>query len=191
MTVVGHSAVASRPEAAGGEALPWRPLATILTVIVIALTAFFGPRLIKRPLLASLIEERFCPGLRMECRVAGPIHLRLLPYPVIEAKALTVALHDGKIRLSAPRVVAELRALPLILGRISVNHLDLSQAVIDIAAPPQGTRLFASADGAGTALMKAIIAAEGAGDRLTRISLDDLRMVLRPNPRRVISPSRA
>jgi AsmA protein len=75
--------------------------------------------------------------------------------------------------------VAELRALPLLAGRVSIDHLNLSRAEIDIVAPPGGMRLFASADGAGSALVDAIAAADRLGDRLTRIGLDRSRLVIR------------
>ncbi|MFI4997500.1 MAG: AsmA family protein [Hyphomicrobiales bacterium] len=160
------------------EAVPWQPIVTIVIAVLVAAVALVGPRLVSRSFLASLLEQRLCPGLDIECRVTGPIHVRLLPYPVIEAKALTLAAPGRKITISAAQAVAELRALPLLLGRLSVNHLDLVGAAIDVAAPEGGMRLFASADGAGTALMDAVIAADRAGDRLTKISLDRSRIVL-------------
>ncbi len=179
MTTFGETARMPRRAIVGREAMPWRPLVSLALLALLAAIGLIGPRLIGRPFLVSLIETRLCPELRIECRVAGPLHVRLLPYPVIEAEGVTLVAPERKLAASAVGVVAELRALPLLLGRISIDHLDLSRASIDIAAPPGGMRLFASADGAGTALMDAVIAADRQGDRLTRISLDQSRIQLR------------
>ena len=179
MTTLEPAARVAAPVAAPAEPFPWRPVTAILVALILLAGAYFGPLLVERPFLASLIEARLCPELHIECRVAGTIRLRVLPYPVIEAKSLTLSLPGRKLVLSADEAAAELRALPLLAGRVSVNHLSLTQARIEIAAPVGGTRLFASAEGAGTALIDAIIAADRLGDRLTRISLADSRVLLR------------
>jgi AsmA protein len=180
MTALDDATQGRRPaSAAASEPMPWRPIVAVVTVILLAAAAFIGPTLFGRPFLASLIEGRLCAALRVECHVAGSIRARLLPFPMIEMDEVTLALPERKVTLSVPHVAAELRALPLLFGRLSVNHLDLSQATIEVAAPPGGMRLFASADGAGTALVDAIITADRQGDRLTRIGLDRSRVMLR------------
>jgi AsmA protein len=180
MTALGEAERASRPAIArGAEPAPWRPIAIIAFAAFAVAAALIGPQLFERPFLASLIEGRVCKEARVECHVTGPISARLLPFPMIEIDELTLTFPDRKITVAAPHVAAELRALPLLFGRLSVNHLALSGAAIEIAAPPGGMRVFASADGAGNALMDAIIAADRGGDRLTRISLDRSRILLR------------
>jgi len=170
------------------DSVPWRSIGAVLAIILGLAAAILVPRLAPRAALAALVESRVCPELGIACRVTGPIHARLFPYPAIEAKGLSLSLPDGKTTLSTARIVAELRALPLLIGRLRVNHIDLAGAEIDIAAPPGGLRLLASADGAGAALVDALIAAERAGSRLTEISLDRSRIVLHSEaPRRSLA----
>jgi len=166
------------PPAVGPEAMPWRPLLVILLVLLVGAVAIVGPRLVSPALLAALVQSRLCPELGIECRIDGPISARLLPFPAIEASAVHISVPQRKVVVSADRIFAELRALPLLAGRISVNHLELSHAVIGIAAPPGGMRLFTTAEGAGNALVDAILAAHRQGYRLTRVSLDRSRVTL-------------
>src|ERR1700736_2677091 len=101
MTALGDAAQGPRPTVAGAEPVPWRPLVAIALAILVIGAAFIGPRLFGRPFLASLIEGRLCPELRIECHVAGPISARLLPFPMIEMDELTLAFPQRKITLSA------------------------------------------------------------------------------------------
>jgi AsmA protein len=179
MTALDDTRQAAPSDHLDREPMPWRPLLIGAAAILLAAVALIGPRLVSRTTLASMIETRLCGGFGVECSLAGPIHVRLLPYPMIEAKGLTLTIPQAKATVRAARVEAELRALPLLLGRISVNHLDLAGAEIDIAAPPGGMRLFASADGAGAALVDALVGADKLGNRLTRISLDSSRILIR------------
>jgi AsmA protein len=179
MTTLSDSPQASRADLARLEIAPWRQVVAGAIVLVVVAIAIIGPRLLSRSFLASLVENRLCVELGVECHVAGPIHARLLPYPAIDARGLRLALPDGQADIHAAHAVAELRALPLLTGRISVDHLDLAGAEIDIAAPPGGMGLLASADGAGAALVEAAAAADRTGNRLTRIGLDSSRLVVR------------
>ncbi|MFI5012398.1 MAG: AsmA family protein [Hyphomicrobiales bacterium] len=178
MTTLIDSTQGPRRELADFGSRPWPRIAVTAVLVLIITSAIIGPRLASRAALAAFVENRVCPELGVECRVTGPIHARLLPYPVMEAKGLRIALPDRKAAISAAGVTAELRALPLLIGRISVSHLDLAGAEIEVAAPPGGMRLFASANGAGAALADAIIAADRKGDRLTQLSFDRSRIVI-------------
>jgi hypothetical protein len=179
MTALGEMERASRPAVSGQEAIPWRALISIAVIMILGAAAAIGPRLVSGPFLASFVEARLCPELRVECEVTGPIHVRLLPYPVIDARGVKLAAPERRLSVSADHVVAELRVLPLLFGRASVDHLALADAAIEIAAPSGGMGLFASADGAGTALVDAVIAADRQGDRLSRVDLDRTRILLR------------
>lgn len=177
MTILSDSRQAARGESL--EALPWRQLLGGTIVLVLAMLGMLGPRLFSQASLASFIERGACAELRAHCRVSGPIRAHLFPYPAIEAQDVTLALPDGRMEIHAAEARAELRALPLITGHISVNHLDLERAEIDLVAPPGGMRLLISANDAGATLLEAIAAADLAGNRLTRIGLDHSRLVIR------------
>jgi AsmA protein len=177
MTTLSDSGHGARGESL--EALPWRQLLGGAIVLVLAMLGTLGPRLFSQASLTSFIERGACAELRAHCRVSGPIRAHLFPYPAIEAQDVTLALPDGRLEIHAAEARAELRALPLITGRISVNHLDLERAEIDLVAPPGGMRLLTSANDAGAALLEAIAAADLAGNRLTGIGLDHSRLVIR------------
>jgi AsmA protein len=177
MTTLSDSRQATRGESL--EALPWRQLLAGAVVLALAVLGAFGPRLLSQASLAAFIERGACAELHAHCRVRGPIRAQLFPYPAIEAQDVTLALPDGRTEIRAAEARAELRALPLIAGRISVNHVDLERAEIDLVAPPGGMRLLTSANDAGAAFLEAIAAADLAGNRLTRIGLDHSRLVIR------------
>jgi AsmA protein len=179
MTTLSDSTQGPRTDLATLTAVPWRPLLGGAIVLLVAALGIAGPRLISRSFLASFVENRLCAELGARCRVSGPIRAQLFPYPAIEAKEVSLSLADGQAAVRATHALAELRALPLIVGHVSVNHLDLDGAEIDIWAPAQGMQLLASANGAGAALMEAIAAAERSGNRLTRLGLDRSRLVIR------------
>ena len=134
MTTLSDSRQATRGESL--EALPWRQLLAGAVVLALAVLGAFGPRLLSQASLAAFIERGACAELHAHCRVRGPIRAQLFPYPAIEAQDVTLALPDGRTEIRAAEARAELRALPLIAGRISVNHVDLERAEIDLVAPP-------------------------------------------------------
>ena len=178
MTAIGHRGVAATAGQLGREAMPWRPLLIGAAALVILSAAWYAPRLISRERLAAMIETGLCRDNGIECRLDGPLDVRLLPFPMIEASEVTLTHAQTKARIHAAHVGAELRALPLLIGRVSVNHLDLAGAKIDIQAPPGGMRLFASADGAGSALVDALVGADKLSNRLTQVSLDGSRIMV-------------
>ncbi|MBW0005384.1 MAG: hypothetical protein JO216_18070 [Hyphomicrobiales bacterium] len=161
------------------EAMPWRQLLGGAIVVVVAVLGTLVPRFFSPASLASLIENGACAELHAQCRVNGPIRAHLFPYPAIEARDVAFVLPSLRMEIHAAEARAELRALPLIVGRISVNHLDLEKAEIDLVTPPGGMRLLASANDAGAALLESVAAADLAGNRLTRIGLDHSRLLIR------------
>ena len=177
MTTVSESRQMTRGE--GLEVWPWRQVLGGVIVLVLAMLGTLAPRLFTQASLAALIERSACAELRAQCRVSGPIHAHLFPYPTIEARDITLVLPGGRAEIHAAEANVELRALPLITGRLSVNHLDLERAEIDIVAPPGGMRLLTSANDAGAALLEAVAAADLVGNRLTRLGLDHSRLVIR------------
>ncbi|MBV9751825.1 MAG: AsmA family protein [Hyphomicrobiales bacterium] len=177
MTTISRSSQEARAE--NLEIAPWRQLAGGALVLIVATLGILAPRLFSQATLASFIEKGACAELGAECRVSGPIHAHLLPLPAIDAQEVTLSLPDGRVAIRAAHATAELRALPLIAGRISVNHLDLEGARIDLLAPAGGMRLLTSANDAGAALLESIAAADRAGNRLTRVGIDRSRLVIR------------
>ncbi|MBV9114325.1 MAG: hypothetical protein JOY67_16035 [Hyphomicrobiales bacterium] len=161
------------------EAAPWRQLVGGAFVLIVAVLGTMTPRLFSQATLASFIEKDACAELGAHCRVGGPVRAHLFPYPAIDVQEVTFSLDNGRMAIHAAHAMAELRALPLIAGRISVNHLDLEGAQIDILAPAEGMRLLTSANDAGSALFEAIAVADRAGDRLTRVGVDHSRLVIR------------
>jgi AsmA protein len=178
MTAAEEAATHMRAEAARLER-PWlRPLIILTLAVVVAGAAHIWPRLASRTFLASVIERDVCPEIGVSCRVVGPVHLSLLPYPAIEAKGLIVSAGDGQAELTAALAIAELRALPLLVGRLSVNHLDLSGARIELTAPRAEMRLLASADGAGAAMLDGMVSAARIRHRLTWVTISRSRLIV-------------
>jgi uncharacterized protein involved in outer membrane biogenesis len=178
MTALNEAQPGIRAKARPGDREWFKPLITLAAVLVVAMAAHFGPRLVPRSLLASVIEKDVCPQNGIDCHVVGPVHLSLLPFPAIEAKGLMASAVAGQAGMSAARVVAGLRALPLLIGQLSVDHLDLTEARFEFTVPRAGMRLLDRADGAVTALLDRLVSAARIRHRLTRIAIAHSRLII-------------
>jgi hypothetical protein len=146
----------------------WPVLGLVALAVLIA-AALVGPFFIANSSLAAFVEKGVCPEFGATCHVEGELHVRLLPYPAIDAAGLTAKLDGGRVSIAAEQASAELRVLPLLLGRFTISQLNLGGARIEVAAPPEGMRLLATADDAGAALLDEMAVLDGVRDRPSRI----------------------
>lgn len=145
-------------------------LTALAVLLVLALTAaLVGPLWVDWTAHRGAIEHRLSEALGARVTVAGPLKLRLLPSPRLEAERLAVAGRDSADpALRAARARFELAAAPLIKGALRFVEARLDRPEIDLAA------------GAGGSLvLPALAPAEAARVALESLELSDATLRLR------------
>ena len=112
-------------------------------VVLVIVAMLFAPDLIESDPLKGHIERQIERETGLDARISGRANLALLPYPRIKAEGLS--LHDGAGRRVARVAVlrGEIRALPLIGGRVDITAWTLSDAEIEVEVDRDGRSSWA------------------------------------------------
>lgn len=89
-------------------------------------------RSVEQYLLSSLSQT-----FRMRTATSSSGAVALLPYPRIIANDVAVTSADGVITARIPRLRADLKLLPLLVGRIEVEQISLFAPQIDVLLPAE------------------------------------------------------
>ncbi|MDT8332485.1 AsmA-like C-terminal region-containing protein [Roseomonas gilardii] len=117
--------------------------AAVLLALVLA-GLWFAPRLLDwtawRGQLASLAAQR----LGMAVTLSGPVHLTLLPEPMLEAEGVTVGLPEASLGFGARALNLKLDGWSLLAGRMAPRELTLVGADIRLPWPPVPSFAFSA-----------------------------------------------
>ena len=124
---------------------PRRLGAAAAVLLALVLTGlWFAPRLLDwtawRGQLASLAAQR----LGMAVTLSGPVHLTLLPEPMLEAEGVTVGLPEASLGFGARALNLKLDGWSLLAGRMAPRELTLVGADIRLPWPPVPSFAFSA-----------------------------------------------
>lgn len=115
--------------------------ALILAALGIVLIGFgLAPWTVARPTIDRTVKAAIQRATGLAVTIEGEAHVALLPKPRIVLHAVALSSPDQTTRVAAPRLRADLKLLPLALGRLEVDSIDLVAPQIDVqASGPSGT----------------------------------------------------
>jgi AsmA protein len=108
-------------------------VAAITGVVALGTTPWkLAEQSVERHVLAVLSTQ-----LGVKASTAAPGAVALLPVPRVIANDVTVTSADGQVTARLPRLRADIRLLPLLVGRIEFDRLVLAAPQIDVHLGPE------------------------------------------------------
>ncbi len=123
----------------------------LLLPVVVALAAgILAPKLASEARLRSEVETMVQGVIGQRPVIDGAVSFSVFPWPAIDMAGVTIDHPRARLEAGSARIVLDL--LPLLTGRASADHIELTDADLTLADPGEGVdALAALVAGLGTA----------------------------------------
>jgi len=91
-----------------------------ILVIGVLLAALIAPFVVDFNGQRALIEQTLSRAAGTPIRIAGPIDVRLLPFPVLNLDQVSIGGKDSRVSAIAKRVSLDISTMPLLKGEVQV-----------------------------------------------------------------------